>query len=303
MSTTSERRRRVPPATASCGEDAWPRPRSCWPSSASTSSVVADILKAANVSRSSFYFYLEEPGRGPCRAGALDVRRGARGDAAMARARSRRLAAHRPGAGSPPSIKLWLDHAPVMRAAVENWPSDPELTDLWYRGDGEPRGRGRRGDRARPRAWARPGVACRARGSWQRSWSGWVSARTISPPSSIRIRRSRAPGSRRSSMYATFVICESAELAHGRARPRPTHRRATLRRVKKTSIYLEPELDEALARRAADEGLTKAEFIRRRLAALVQRAARPKPSVGDLRRRRSRRPQTRRRSASRAAAG
>jgi hypothetical protein len=50
--------------------------------------------------------------------------------------------------------------------------------------------------------------------------------------------------------------------------------------VKKTSLYLEPELDEALARRAADEGLTKAEFIRRTLAGAVQRPKRTKPSIG-----------------------
>jgi len=47
--------------------------------------------------------------------------------------------------------------------------------------------------------------------------------------------------------------------------------------VKKTSVYLEPELDEALARRAADEGLTKAEFIRRTLAGAVQRPPRRRP--------------------------
>jgi predicted DNA-binding protein len=50
--------------------------------------------------------------------------------------------------------------------------------------------------------------------------------------------------------------------------------------VKKTSLYLPPELDEALARRAADEGLTKAELIRRALEAVVQRPRRPRPSVG-----------------------
>ena len=47
--------------------------------------------------------------------------------------------------------------------------------------------------------------------------------------------------------------------------------------MKKTSLYLDPDLDEALARRAADEGLTKAEFIRRTLAAAMQRPKRPKP--------------------------
>jgi hypothetical protein len=53
--------------------------------------------------------------------------------------------------------------------------------------------------------------------------------------------------------------------------------------VKKTSIYLDPDLDDALARRAADEGLTKAEFIRRTLAGAMQKPRRPKPSVGVFR--------------------
>lgn len=49
--------------------------------------------------------------------------------------------------------------------------------------------------------------------------------------------------------------------------------------MKKTSLYLSPELDEALARRADDEGLTKAELIRRTLEAAVQRPTRPRPSL------------------------
>jgi hypothetical protein len=53
--------------------------------------------------------------------------------------------------------------------------------------------------------------------------------------------------------------------------------------VKKTSLYLDPDLDEALARRAADEGLTKAEFIRRTLAGAVQKPRRPRPSIGIFR--------------------
>jgi Ribbon-helix-helix protein, copG family len=48
--------------------------------------------------------------------------------------------------------------------------------------------------------------------------------------------------------------------------------------LKKTSIYLDEELDHRLARRAAEEGITKAEFIRRSLAGIVQRPGRPKPS-------------------------
>jgi len=56
----------------------------------------------------------------------------------------------------------------------------------------------------------------------------------------------------------------------------------TLRRVKKTSVYLDADLDEALARRAADEGLTKAEFIRRTLAGAVQRPRRVRPTAVGL---------------------
>jgi len=50
--------------------------------------------------------------------------------------------------------------------------------------------------------------------------------------------------------------------------------------MKKTSIYLEDQLDEALALRAAEEGITKAEFIRRTLTGAVGRPSRPRPSVG-----------------------
>ena len=52
--------------------------------------------------------------------------------------------------------------------------------------------------------------------------------------------------------------------------------------LKKTSIYLDEDLDQALARRAAEEGITKAEFIRRTLAAAVQRPKRPRPEAVGL---------------------
>lgn len=51
--------------------------------------------------------------------------------------------------------------------------------------------------------------------------------------------------------------------------------------MKKTSVYLEEALDEALALRAAEEGVTKAEFIRRTLTGAVGRTTRPVPtSIG-----------------------
>jgi hypothetical protein len=49
--------------------------------------------------------------------------------------------------------------------------------------------------------------------------------------------------------------------------------------TKKTSIYLSEELDHALSRRAAEEGITKAELIRRTLEAVVNRPPRVKPQA------------------------
>jgi len=54
--------------------------------------------------------------------------------------------------------------------------------------------------------------------------------------------------------------------AGGRRSRRPVRRRDTLYRVKKTSIYLEPELDAAIKRRADVLGISKAEAIRRAVA-------------------------------------
>lgn len=50
--------------------------------------------------------------------------------------------------------------------------------------------------------------------------------------------------------------------------------------MKKTSIYLDASLDDALAKRAAQEGVTKAELIRRTLAGAVTRPKRPRVSIG-----------------------
>lgn len=50
-------------------------------------------------------------------------------------------------------------------------------------------------------------------------------------------------------------------------------------RMKKTSVYLDPELDVGMARLAAAQGVTKAEAIRRALAAAVARHSRPRISA------------------------
>ena len=52
--------------------------------------------------------------------------------------------------------------------------------------------------------------------------------------------------------------------------------------LKKTSIYLDEELDRALAAKAAEEGVSKAEFIRKNLEVVVSRPKRPRISDGKL---------------------
>lgn len=92
---------------------------------------VADILEAADVSRASFYFYFEgkhavlgELVRGAVEQG-LDV--------------AQPWLEHEQH-GSPQEAmrqgvlagaRLWRSRAPVLRAIVENWRSDPALTALW----------------------------------------------------------------------------------------------------------------------------------------------------------------------------
>jgi hypothetical protein len=46
--------------------------------------------------------------------------------------------------------------------------------------------------------------------------------------------------------------------------------------MKKTSIYLDPSLDRSLARLAAGEGVTKAEYIRRVLEEAAKGSPRPR---------------------------
>jgi len=52
--------------------------------------------------------------------------------------------------------------------------------------------------------------------------------------------------------------------------------------MKKTSIYIEPEIDVALARRAAAEGTTKAEVIRVALRAAMAGSTRVRPKASGV---------------------
>ena len=62
----------------------------------------------------------------------------------------------------------------------------------------------------------------------------------------------------------------------------PSPAGGTLHSVKKTSIYIEPELDRALAQLARERGITKAEAIRRALADAVGTAKRPRPKFSSI---------------------
>jgi TetR/AcrR family transcriptional regulator, ethionamide resistance regulator len=100
---------------------------------------VADILAAARVSRASFYFYFEskhavlaELVRRAVSAGhqaagawveAADASPQTSGRRASPRSSLRR--------GTEAGARLWRHKAPVLRAIVENWRTDPALTALW----------------------------------------------------------------------------------------------------------------------------------------------------------------------------
>jgi AcrR family transcriptional regulator len=91
---------------------------------------VAGILKAAAVSRGSFYFYFPNK-----HAVLAELVRRAVGGAREAAGVWTADDSDSPGAalrqGTREGARLWAAHAPVLRAIVENWQSDPELAGLW----------------------------------------------------------------------------------------------------------------------------------------------------------------------------
>jgi AcrR family transcriptional regulator len=90
---------------------------------------VADILAASGVARGSFYFYFA----GKHQVLAELVRRATAGGLEAGEPwltgsdDPRETVRH----GISEGAKLWRAEAAVLRAIVENWRSDPELTELW----------------------------------------------------------------------------------------------------------------------------------------------------------------------------
>ncbi len=94
-----------------------------------TGLAVSDILRAAGVSRGTFYFYFDSK-----QAVLAELVRRAVGHGHSAAepwlARpADPVAALR--AGITAGAELWQARAPVLRAIVENWRTDPRLTELW----------------------------------------------------------------------------------------------------------------------------------------------------------------------------
>jgi AcrR family transcriptional regulator len=90
---------------------------------------VAEILTAAGVARGSFYFYFASKHQVLAELTRRAVARGQQvAEPWLAGSEDPREAVRH---GVSEGAKLWRAEAPVLRAIVENWRSDPELTELW----------------------------------------------------------------------------------------------------------------------------------------------------------------------------
>ena len=92
---------------------------------------VADILGAAGVSRASFYFYFEGKHAVLAELVRSAVAEGHEAARPWIEYAGDGTPADEIRGGIADGARLWRAKAPVLRAIVENWRSDPGLTELW----------------------------------------------------------------------------------------------------------------------------------------------------------------------------
>lgn len=90
---------------------------------------VADILGAASVARGSFYFYFASKHDVLAELVRRAVAQGHQAAQPWLARPTDKTAALRHGIAT--GAQVWRANAPVLRAIVENWRTDPQLTALW----------------------------------------------------------------------------------------------------------------------------------------------------------------------------
>ncbi len=90
---------------------------------------VARVLEAAGVSRGSFYFYFDSKHDVLAELVRRATAQGMEAAEPWLARPADKIAALR--AGTTSGARRWRENAPILRAIVENWQSDPRLGDLW----------------------------------------------------------------------------------------------------------------------------------------------------------------------------
>ena len=90
---------------------------------------VARVLDAAGVSRGSFYFYFDSKHDVLAELVRRATAQGMEAAEPWLARPADKIAALR--AGTTSGARRWRENAPILRAIVENWQSDPRLGELW----------------------------------------------------------------------------------------------------------------------------------------------------------------------------
>jgi AcrR family transcriptional regulator len=90
---------------------------------------VSDILSAAGISRGTFYFYFDSKHDVLAELVRRAVAQGHDAASPWLANPTDKVAALR--RGTTAGAQLWKANAPILRAIVENWRTDPRLTALW----------------------------------------------------------------------------------------------------------------------------------------------------------------------------